>query len=588
VVIEYDDSPAVDWVVFFKNTGSQDTPILESLQALDTAFPHKAGTEVIVHHAKGTRAEYSDFAPLTDTLAPGGALELRSHGGRGGNRGGGPSIESLPFFNVQSADRGVIVGLGWTGPWAARVVHGTDGAVNVRAGLESVRLRLRPGEEIRGPRVVLLFWRGDRPRAQNLWRKLLLSRYSPRPGGKPFAGLIADANWGSWMNAEQHIKEINFWPDHNLPMECYWVDAGWTDMSLGWEAHQSHQVPNAALFPGGMRPLADAAHRRGMKFLLWTVPQSVHPAVGIGKEHPEWLGQPFGHPDYGKMVFHGLDHGDPRVNRFMIEHFSKVTSDFGVDVFRQDGGNLWPADTDPDRAGMNQIRYIQGFYAFWDGLLERHPGLLIDNCAEGARKIDLETIRRSIVLWRSDCQASGDFDPVSNQGFNYGLLQWIPLCGAPAPTHKLTPYSFRSAYCPALLMCWPMVGVSDINDRWSKVDVELLRKLLKEYVAVRPCLFGDFYPLTPYSIEHSAWIAWQFDRPDLGEGLVQAFRRPECREATQQYRLHGLDAAATYTVTDVDEGRQRTMSGQTLMEAGVSVNVPAQPGAAVVRYTKAK
>ncbi|MBM4095074.1 MAG: hypothetical protein FJ276_37545, partial [Planctomycetes bacterium] len=43
---------------------------------------------------------------------------------------------------------------------------------------------------------------------------------------------------------------------------------------------------------------------------------------------------------------------------------------------------------------------------FWDGLLQRHPHLLIDNCAEGARKIDLETIRRSIVLWRSDCQAS--------------------------------------------------------------------------------------------------------------------------------------------------------------------------------------
>ena len=371
-------------------------------------------------------------------------------------------------------------------------------------------------------------------------------------------------------------------------MECYWVDAGWTDMSLGWEAHQSHQVPNPALFPNGMRPLADAAHRRGMKFLLWMVPQSVHPAVGIGKEHPEWLGEPFSHPDYGKMVFHGLDHGDPQVNQFMIEHFSKVVSDYGVDVFRQDGGNLWPEDTDPNRAGMSQIRYIEGFYAFWDGLLEKHPELLIDNCAEGGRKIDLETIRRSIVLWRSDCQASGDFDPVSNQGFNYGLLQWIPLCGAVAPTHKLTTYSFRSAYCPALLIGWPMAGVSDIQDRWSKVDLDLLRKLLKEYVAVRPCLFGDFYPLTPYSIEHNAWIAWQFDRPDLGEGLVQAFRRPDCPEAVQQYQLHGLDPAATYTVTDLDENRERAMSGQTLMDAGLSVNLPTRPGAAVIRYKKAR
>jgi alpha-galactosidase len=127
------------------------------------------------------------------------------------------------------------------------------------------------------------------------------------------------------------------------------------------------------------------------------------------------------------MCRYSTRRGNPQVNRFVIDHFSKVVTDFGVDIFRQDGANVWPEDTDPKRAGMSQIQYIQGFYAFWDGLLQRHPHLLIDNCAEGARKIDLETIRRSVVLWRSDCQAPMNFDPVVNQGFNYGLLQWIPL-----------------------------------------------------------------------------------------------------------------------------------------------------------------
>ncbi|MBM4020172.1 MAG: alpha-galactosidase, partial [Planctomycetes bacterium] len=339
-----------------------------------------------------------------------------------------------------------------------------------------------------------------------------------------------------------------------------------------------------ALFPHGMRPLADAAHRRGMKFLLWMVPESAHPAVGIGKERPDWLGQPFGHPDYGKMVFHGLDHGNPQVNQFMIEHFSKVVSDFGVDIFRQDGGNLWPEDTDPNRAGMSQIQYVQGFYAFWDGLLNRHPHLLIDNCAEGARKIDLETIRRSIVLWRSDCQAPMDFDPVVNQGFNYGLLQWIPLCGAVTPMHELSAYSFRSAYCPALLMGWPMAGVPDLKDRWSKVDVDLLRELLDEYLAVRPYLFGDFYPLMPYSLEQDTWIAWQFDVPEKGEGMVQAFRRGRSIYEITRLKLRGLDAAAEYVLTNLDSGESQALAGRELLDKGLAVRITEQPGSAVIVY----
>ena len=590
VAVDYADYPAVDWVVYLKNTGPVDTPILENIQALDIAWPLAAGRPAIIHHAKGSDSAPSDFAPLADTLVPGGKVILHSHGNRYANRGGLPSIESLPFFNLQLDDQGVIIGLGWSGSWAGSFTRDAAGTIAVRAGLEHTHLRLHPGEEIRGPRVAMFFWQSDRMRAHNLWRRFLLDHYSPRPGGQPFTGLIADLNWGSYMDATKHVEEINFWGDHDLPMECYWIDAGWANMRLGWAAHTSHQTPDPTLFPDGLKPLFNATHQRGMKFLLWMVPESLHPAVGIGKEHPEWLGKPW-EPVKGAMVFHGLDHGDPQANQFMVEHFSKVVNTFGVDVLRQDGENIWPEDTAPDRDGMSQIRFINGFYAFWDGLLEQHPGLLIDNCACGGRKIDLETITRSVALWRSDCQA-WDFDPVTNQGFNYGLLQWIPLCGGVVLTHKLSTYAFRSAYSPALLLSWPMTGNwetggdrnTDPKIRWSGVDVELLRNLLREYLAIRPYLFGDFYPLTPYSLEHTVWLAWQFDRTDLGEGMIQAFRRPACPEAAQRYQLHGLDPEAIYTVVDRDENRPREMSGRALMETGLAVSIPDRPGAAVITY----
>ena len=55
-------------------------------------------------------------------------------------------------------------------------------------------------------------------------------------------------------------------------------------------------------------------------------------------------------------------------------------------------------------------------------------------------------------------------------------------------------------------------------------------------------LYSDFYPLTEYSLENDVWMAFQFDRPAAGSGVVLAFRRPHARTATMRFTLHGLDA----------------------------------------------
>ena len=38
----------------------------------------------------------------------------------------------------------------------------------------------------------------------------------------------------------------------------------------------------------------------------------------------------------------------------------------------------------------------------WDAIRASHPGLIIDDCSSGGRRIDLETLSRSVPLWRSD------------------------------------------------------------------------------------------------------------------------------------------------------------------------------------------
>jgi alpha-galactosidase len=269
----------------------------------------------------------------------------------------------------------------------------------------------------------------------------------------------------------------------------------------------------------------------------------------------------------------------------MIDNYSKSVDEFGLDVFRQDGHSIYPSDTDPDRVGMSQIRYTEGFYEFWDGLLKNHPDLIIDNCAGGGRKIDIETMRRSIPLWRSDYQCGpkgiGGFDSMGMQGQTAVLSQWIPLSAGVTETKDA--YGFRSGYSPGLVLCWHgFEGIIDSKD----YDLDLCRKLLNEYLSLRPFFYGDYYSLTPYGLDPKTWMAWQFNRPDLGAGILQAFRRPECADKSANYKLFDLDPETNYTVTDLGIPGSRIISGHKLMIEGIQVTIPDSPGAAVITYSK--
>jgi len=54
VAVDYADYPAVEWAVWFKNTGTADTPILENIQGLDVQFEREAADpEFVLNGIKG-------------------------------------------------------------------------------------------------------------------------------------------------------------------------------------------------------------------------------------------------------------------------------------------------------------------------------------------------------------------------------------------------------------------------------------------------------------------------------------------------------------------------------------------------------
>ena len=569
--IIYKDFPAIEWVLHFKNTSKANTPFLDEIQAVDTGFPFPASGEAVLHRAAGSDDKPTDFMPFDEPLPPGREISFGVQEGKSSGRG------SLPFFNVELPEGGVVAALGWSGQWQASVGRNAAGAARLRAGMKRTHLVLLPGEEIRSPRVALVFWTGpDRYAGHNSFRRFVLKHHTPQKDGKPVVlplassagnGGPAPCNENSCTTERWSIATAYRYAQFGLAPEVWWIDAGWFDGSqASWWEGVGNWTVNRANFPNGLRPIADAAKQLGMGFCVWFEPERVYHGTRLDRERPEWL---IRKPGADSALF---NLGLPAARKWMTEYISDTIDREGITVFRQDFNfdpqEYWRGADAPDRVGMTEIRHIEGLYAFWDELLKRHPGLLIDNCAGGGRRLDLETITRSVPLWRSDYPFT-EF----TQSQTFGIHHYLPCNG----TGNITPktYNFRSTISSALIINWDFAG---------DFSVKKARDLLAEYKRLRPYFYGDFYPLTAYSDSASDWLAYQFDRPEDGDGMALAFRRSASETPTCAVKFHGLNPAASYDVFFEDYGIRIIKSGAELLGPGLELRIPEPAASLLITY----
>ncbi len=560
VGIEYKDFPTIEWTVYFKNTGQADTPILEKIQALDVTFRRNAEGEFALNHNTGSPCTPTDYRPFRDVLAPGATKRITTSGGR-------PTNSDLPYFNIEWPGEGVIVVLGWPGQWAAEFSRDQANGLRVVGGQELTHLRLHPGEEIRSPLVVLQFWKGDRIRSQNVWRQWMIAHNTPYPAGKyptPHMAACSSHQFAEMINADDASQKlfVDRYLEEKLPLDYWWMDAGWYPNTSGWPNTGTWEVDRKR-FPGGLRSITDHAHSKGVRSIVWFEPERVTPGTWLYETHPEWL---LGKDGEQKL----LNLGNPEARKWLTDHVDGLLKSEGIDLYRQDFNvdplSYWRANDAEDRQGITENHHVTGYLAYWDELRRRHPKMLIDTCASGGRRNDIETLRRAVPLLRSDWL----LEPTSQQCHTYGIASWIPAYGT--GINQFDAYGFRSTMCPYINACYDM--------RNREADWDAVRRLIGEWKSINPYYSGDYYPLTPYSAENDVWMAWQFDRPDLGEGMVQVFRRPNSIYESARLKLHGLDPAARYSVL----GEIRT--GKELMETGIVVTLPNQPDSALIVYKR--
>lgn len=579
VGVEYNDFPTVEWTLYFKNTGTADTPIIADIQAIDINLPCKDG-EYTLHRTKGDTCNIDSFQPIEEPFGP----KVSRHFAPGGGR---PTNGENPYWNFNAQNKGLIIVLGWPGQWLARFDRDDATTLRIRAGQELTHFKLLPGEEARSPLIVLEFYQGDWIRGQNIWRRWMVAHNIPRPDGK----LVPTHYGGCWSNplypvGETEMAMLNGYIRERVPLDFYFIDAGWypcggTKAAIGnWAATGNWEVDKTR-FPKGLREVSDLAHANGMKFVLWFEPERVTENTWLTNTHPEWV---LGGKSGGLVNL-----GNPEAWKWVVEKFDGFIVSEGVDVYRQDFNidplGFWRGADAPDRQGLTENKHVKGYLAYWDELLRRHPKLWIDSCASGGRRNDLETLRRAVPLLRSDCfgapatERPDDLgEPTVQQCQTYGLSLWVPYHGS--GTLCPTKYWFRSTIFPAARVGW--------DTRKKDLDYGLLHRMIGEFRTVQPYLLGDFYPLTPYSYDKKVWMAWQYDEPELGGGFVQAFRREEAKDDSMVLKLQGLDPNATYAVENLDGNMVVKMTGKDLMNTGLQIKLTEKPDSALFVYKKAK
>lgn len=559
--VRYSDFPAIDWVLYFENTGSRDTPIIEDIQALDITLdapPYR------LHKTNGAPANPTDFEVSEVALNPEHAEVMGGGGGRSSNK-------DFPFFKVETGMGSLIIAVGWSGQWQAKLECSDERKLHMTAGLEKTHFILHPGEKVRSPRMLLLHWEGDTLESNAQFRQLIYKHYAAKRNGKTPLPILfhntAFTRGGGWLNecdAENQISLIKAYAP--LGLEALITDAGWFEG--GWPAGAGNWTPRKDAYPEGMGPVAKSAKDHRMLYGLWFEPERVVSGTWIQKNHPEWVLASQKEPQDTYLLNFGLpevqDYFFGIVKGFMdLPGFRFYRQDFNMDPLP-----YWRFSDPPDRQGITEIKYIEGLYAFWDRIARTWPDSIREECASGGRRIDLETIMRMHMHQESDYWFDNDVD----QAHIWALSRYLPNSLFNTPLIRLDDYSFHSTLATSLIPGW----IADAPD----FDAERAKQLLDRYRELRHLLIGAWYPLTPYSRKPTDWLAMQFHRPDLNEGMILAFRRAECPDEALDVSLHGLDAKATYELSTGYRAK-----GAELMK-GLHIAIEGKPGSELITYRK--
>jgi len=574
VSVYYPSTATFEWTVYLKNVGGEASETISDFYAMNTSL---ALSDPTLYFSGGSYEKNDDFALYTKQVTD-STLTFDTINGR-------TSRLFLPFFNLHGDELAATVGIGWSGDWTANFTGKNSTAITVsQTKLEGY---LDPDEEIRSPLVSMHLYEGNPLKGFNTFRQRVKDSLPEGYGSVSTCFFVGAEGQDDTSNAnEQGALEILAKFDElgiTDLLNYAWFDAGWFETGdIGhWYKAIGDWVVDGNKYPNGFKTVTDALEAKDVGFLLWFEPERVpmvsnlYKTISEQENHADWL--LYSTDETQENCLWNM--GDPDARRFLSERISKAISDFGVNYYRQDfnidPGKYWVKADETiynGRKGFAENKYVAGEYLFLDYLIEHNPGLLIDNCASGGRRIDLEMCRRSIPLWRSDynCYDYADI-PEALQYQTYGLSMWLPY-SAGADLYEDDMYEYRSHLGGVLFA---------INKPILEGNEDYVQ-LFRDHAVIKDFFDKQYYPLTSCSTSEKINLAMQFG--DEKKGVILVYSREKAKEGDLTLTMNGLSQNKKYNLTFIEGIAITEKTGAELMSDGFTMQTESRT-AYVILYS---
>ncbi|MFI9365826.1 glycoside hydrolase family 36 protein [Kitasatospora sp. NPDC053057] len=366
--------------------------------------------------------------------------------------------------------------------------------------------------------------------------------------------------------------------------EYFVIDAGWYDDGDNWWSSVGAWEPSASRFPGpkGIHEVLDRIRERGMVPGLWLEPEAVGVNSPVAGSLPE---EAFFRRD-GRRVEEGggryhLDLRHPAARAHLDGVVDRLVGEWGVGYLKLDH-NTDPGSGTSSHPGEAPAAGLLGHNRaqldWLDGILDRYPDLVIENCASGGMRMDHALLSRLQLQSTSDQQ---------------DLLRYPPIAAA-APT-AVTPEQGAVWAYPlpgdspdevALTMANALLGRIHLSGRLTELSPEA-RDLVHEAVAVHKSIRADLpqaLPSWPLGLPgwEDPWIALALHTP--ATTYVTAWRRSG-EEAVRDLDLPHL-AGAGVRVEMLYPAAGQACAAWHPDTAELTLTLPAAPSAVLLRLTR--
>ncbi|MFF7530179.1 alpha-galactosidase [Streptomyces bobili] len=364
--------------------------------------------------------------------------------------------------------------------------------------------------------------------------------------------------------------------------EYFCVDSGWYDDSTeGWWDSVGEWLPSPRRFPdGGLQAVLDRIRERGMVPGLWLEPEVVGVRSPVADALPP---DAFFQRDGLRITEQGrhqLDLRHPAARAHLDKTVDRIVGDWGVGYLKLDynivvdPGTCGPGDIAP---GAGLLGHTQAYLDWLSEVLDRHPGLVIENCASGGMRMDGATLAVTQLQSTSDQQDPLRFPPIAAAAPTAVPPEQGAVWAYPQPGFDDDLITFTLG--GALL---GRIHLSGHLDRMTERQLALVRDAVALYKTLRPEL-AQAVPFWPLGLPGwtDDWLALGMRVPGDRASYVSVWRRG----GDGELRLPVSHLAGREVRTEVLHPSSPLAGSAWWDGSGLRVSLPRTPGVLLIRLT---